>query len=346
MDIGKQIKRLRTEKKATQEELADYLGLSFQAVSKWENEVTMPDIGLLPQISVFFGVAIDELFRLPVESHFERIENMFYFEREINDENFKHAEKFLKDVIMSDRKNPRANSDLAYLYNHRASSLQEKAAEHAKTALIYEPNNKEHHIAIWDAYHAVCGDGYLDSHFEVIQYYKEFIDKNPKNWTAIISLIENLFAARRHSEAKPYIEKMISIKRDYLYEMYLGDIELAGGNTERALKHWDEGVDGYPEVWQAYCCRADRLRKLGFLERAIDDYIKCMDVQEAPRMTDGLISLTQIYEEQGHYHKAIKAREKQIQILKEEFNILIGEQIDKPKRDIERLSKLKEFSLE
>lgn len=340
MDISKQIKRLRTEKNVTQEELADYLGVSYQAVSKWENEVSMPDIGLLPQISVFFGVTIDELFKLPVESHFERIENMFFSEREIIDENFKYAEKFLNDVIKSDRINARAYGDLAHLYNHRAKSLLETAGEYAKTALMYEPDNKDHHRAFWDAYHAVCGDDYFDNHFEVIQYYKEFIEKNPKNWTAVNILIENLFADDRHSEAKPFIEKMISIKRNHLYEMYLGDIELAEGNREKALKLWDKGVEDYPAVWQAYCCRADRLRKLGILDRAIEDYIKCVEVQEAPRMTDGLLSLAQIYEEQGQHEKVIKVLEQQIKILKEEYNILSGEEIDKPKREIERLRKL------
>lgn len=36
MEIGKQIKTLRLEKNVKQEELAEYLGVSFQAVSKWE----------------------------------------------------------------------------------------------------------------------------------------------------------------------------------------------------------------------------------------------------------------------------------------------------------------------
>lgn len=82
---------MRIEKNIIQEVLADSLGVSAQAVSKWENGVTSPNIGLLPDICVFFGVKIDELFRLPVESHFERIEKMFSYEREISDDNFKYA---------------------------------------------------------------------------------------------------------------------------------------------------------------------------------------------------------------------------------------------------------------
>ena len=62
MNIGMQIKALRTEKHATQEELAGQLGVSAQAVSKWETGASLPDVTLLPQLAAYFGVAIDELF--------------------------------------------------------------------------------------------------------------------------------------------------------------------------------------------------------------------------------------------------------------------------------------------
>ncbi len=55
------IARLRRERKITQEELADFLGVTKAAVSKWENRQTMPDILLLPQLASFFEVTIDEL---------------------------------------------------------------------------------------------------------------------------------------------------------------------------------------------------------------------------------------------------------------------------------------------
>ena len=55
MEIGKKIRNLRLEKEVKQEELAEYLGVSIQAVSKWETEASVPDIALLPGIAVFFG---------------------------------------------------------------------------------------------------------------------------------------------------------------------------------------------------------------------------------------------------------------------------------------------------
>ena len=60
--IGEKIKSLRKQKNISQEVFANYLGVSFQAVSKWENGVTMPDITMIPAIASFFGVSTDELF--------------------------------------------------------------------------------------------------------------------------------------------------------------------------------------------------------------------------------------------------------------------------------------------
>jgi len=59
--IGENIKRLRKEKDMTQETLADFLGVSFQSVSKWERGEALPDITLVPSIANYFGVTIDEL---------------------------------------------------------------------------------------------------------------------------------------------------------------------------------------------------------------------------------------------------------------------------------------------
>ena len=61
MTIGKRIAALRKEKGLTQEELAQHMGVSGQAVSKWENDQTCPDISALPKLARLLGVTVDEL---------------------------------------------------------------------------------------------------------------------------------------------------------------------------------------------------------------------------------------------------------------------------------------------
>ena len=62
MSIGKNIARFRKEKGMTQGELGELLGVSNQAVSKWESELSMPDVMLLPHIAEIFGVSTDDLY--------------------------------------------------------------------------------------------------------------------------------------------------------------------------------------------------------------------------------------------------------------------------------------------
>ncbi len=62
MKIGEKIRELRKVKGISQEALAQVLGVTYQAVSKWETNVTAPDVALIPAIASYFGVTIDELF--------------------------------------------------------------------------------------------------------------------------------------------------------------------------------------------------------------------------------------------------------------------------------------------
>ena len=62
MTMGQIIKRLRKERGFTQEQLAERLGVTYQAISKWENDAGMPDISQIVPLASIFGVSTDVLF--------------------------------------------------------------------------------------------------------------------------------------------------------------------------------------------------------------------------------------------------------------------------------------------
>ncbi|MDY2627183.1 MAG: helix-turn-helix transcriptional regulator [Lachnospiraceae bacterium] len=62
MNFGAQIKKMRKERKLTQEQMAKELGVSRQAVSNWENDRNLPDIEMLILISRVFHISLDNLF--------------------------------------------------------------------------------------------------------------------------------------------------------------------------------------------------------------------------------------------------------------------------------------------
>ena len=59
--IGSFIKKIRKDNNLTQKELADKLGVTYQAVSKWENGLNIPDIGIIKEISKLYNIDINEI---------------------------------------------------------------------------------------------------------------------------------------------------------------------------------------------------------------------------------------------------------------------------------------------
>lgn len=59
--LGVKISDLRKQHKMTQDELAEKMGVSSQAVSKWENDLSIPDLPILMNLSEFFHVTLDDL---------------------------------------------------------------------------------------------------------------------------------------------------------------------------------------------------------------------------------------------------------------------------------------------
>ncbi len=76
MSIGSTIKRLRREKEITQEQLAEYLGITSRAISQWECDRTAPDISQLPALCHIFDVSSDVLLGIDIEKNNEEIKKI------------------------------------------------------------------------------------------------------------------------------------------------------------------------------------------------------------------------------------------------------------------------------
>ena len=61
INIGERLKQLRLQKGLTQEQLAEVFGVSAQAVSRWENNTSYPDITLLPGLAIYFNTSVDAI---------------------------------------------------------------------------------------------------------------------------------------------------------------------------------------------------------------------------------------------------------------------------------------------
>ena len=77
LNLAENIIRFRHERKITQEQLADYVGVTKASVSKWETKQSMPDILLLPRLASFFDVTIDELLGYEPQLSREQIQKIY-----------------------------------------------------------------------------------------------------------------------------------------------------------------------------------------------------------------------------------------------------------------------------
>lgn len=98
--FGENLKKLRKSKELTQEALADFLGMSFQAISKWERGDTYPDITMLPVISSFFNVSVDSLLGIDMIEKEKRInEYSKEYSRLLTENKIGEAREMLKIAI-------------------------------------------------------------------------------------------------------------------------------------------------------------------------------------------------------------------------------------------------------
>ena len=271
IDIGSKIKTLRLSKSMTQEQLAKALHVSAQAVSKWENGSSLPDIQLLPALSVTLGTSIDSLFSLTDESRFARIDNMLWDKRFLTQQEFDEEEHFLQEKCREEETRPRATLLLAELYCKRAREYNDLASPLARQALALNLDCKEAHNAIFDAEHGAYLDWNATNHYRTIAFYRDFLTAHPENHSAHLWLLDLLIADRRCAEAREVLDKMHRLNPTYNDDFYLGCILLQEGHTDDALAHWEAMCLKYPDTWEVYVMRASELAKLAHYGEAIAD---------------------------------------------------------------------------
>lgn len=342
IEIGNKIRQLRTERGMTQERLGDLLGVSSQAVSKWESGLTAPDIQLLPELSVAFGVSIDELFSLTDEHRMDRIEHMLDDARFLPDGEFVRAERFLQEKTREVKTKARATLLLAQLYGKRGKEYLQLAAPLARQALLLNPNEKAAHNAIFDAERGPCADWNTTNRWELIDFYKDFLKQHPENRSTYLWLMDLLIADGRTAEAKPYLEAMDRIEHTFCRDLYAGLIAKADCDLPKALAHWEHMTTEFPDVWCAWFTRADCMARLCRYDEAMAYYEKALNMQPSPKYVDAPEAMAQIAEIRGDYETAISMRERCLEIVRTDWHITEGETLDFHQREIDRLKAKRE----
>ena len=339
INIGAKIKTMRLASSMTQEQLANRLGVSAQAVSKWESGTNMPDIQILPDLSVIFGVTIDSLFDMTDESKLERIDNMLDGVRFLVEKDFHDAENYLKDCRNTENLEGEATLLLAKLYNKRADEYHELAAPLARKALELLPGRKAAHNAIFDAEHGAYQDWNCINHHSLIDFYKKVVKNHPEDIRNYFWLLDLLIADGRTKEAREYVEAMKQVDDSYHYEMYMGNICKEECDLPAAMEWWKKMTEHSPEKWVVWAEYGDCMVKLCRYEEAVAFYKKAMPMRPKPRFTDCEEAVAHIYEIQGKYQEAAEMYRQGLQVVREDW-ASEGELVDYWLREICRMEAL------
>ncbi|MBR0510860.1 MAG: helix-turn-helix domain-containing protein [Clostridia bacterium] len=340
MEIGKRIRQMRTNKGVTQEELANALNVSNQAVSRWETGITMPDINLLPSIALFFGVTIDEIFNPTPEEKLERLRRRFYYTEDyLSDDEFRSALSFLKEQEGVYDDTADVWHLLAQLYLNRIERDKKIVGKYAKKAMRLDADKSFCVRFLVDTEHAVYTDWDTANHSKTISFLKEMVSRFPDEMRYYCAIIYNLIADRRVKEAEEYIaefERRFADKEEWV-PIFRAKLALADFRKDDAIAIIEETYRLYPDDEGTVFDIAGFYGEICEYEKAIEFYQKSYDLQESPRTYDALVGIARTYEIMCRYDEAVEAWEKVKENIEKEWGIDEGTQIENADGEIKRI---------
>ncbi|MHB1485761.1 MAG: helix-turn-helix domain-containing protein [Saccharofermentanales bacterium] len=332
LKIGAAIKKHRSEKNITQEELANYLNISYQAVSKWETNTTTPDIALLPKLALFFGVTIDGLFLVNNDDHLERIDHILNHEY-LTDENFDYAKRILADFLSENDNNTDVLKRFARLYLSRTNKDNLAAGRYLEKAINLSPLDEE----LYGLLRQVRGGiNYVNRSGNdwFIKFCEPFSVKYPSNIKLKYELLDAYIEMRYFDRAHKIIENLKSIDKSGLPALFEGDIEIVKGNTEKACDIWRTAAgENQKTLYEA----GERFNKIGLYDEAIKYFEASFQAAKCPRDLSSSYSLAFLYNKLGNFQKSIEMWERILDVQAADWNIVEGTQHDWPLREIAKL---------
>ncbi len=280
MTIGEKIKVLRQGNHLTQEKLARQLGVSAQAVSKWEQNVTAPDISLLADIAACFHITTDELLgagKYKQQSGYGsyRARLSAIYEEGGTEEDFQKAISAYNDVLLCGEAATEDYMMYGYLYNVRARRDLDMALKYYEKALENGEKRRDHY---WFQTHQQISllysmTGQAD---EAVDRWKAWLEQEPENVEAYMAVIWALLYARRAEEALPYMYKAEQLAPDNPSVLIaIGDI--LGGfqgleRYEEAIAYWDRAILLNDDYVDGRFSKAYAYEQVGQYEKAIEEY--------------------------------------------------------------------------
>lgn len=277
MRMNKMIRDLRLQKGLSQERLGEILGVSAQAVSKWEQNITSPDISLLPALADCFGVTIDSLFQEKMTRKYpgyggERQELLAIYEScEGTEDDFKHAADAYSNVILSGKAGAEDYLCYGILHRIRAQRDLEKALYYYRRAITECSGQRD---LQWMAAHQALTNLLTDigRAEDAVEEQRCWCEREPDVAWAHVAYSYALEKTGQLDEAWRELEIALCLEpKDMNVLTAAGDLCARLGRYSEAIEYWD-GIPKEAESISHLFSKAKMLAEVGEREKAIEQY--------------------------------------------------------------------------
>ena len=265
--FSRNLRRLRLQKKLTQEQLANRLGVSVQSVSRWECGNTLPDVMLLPVIAKLYGVTVDDLYREDATGYPSYAQRLLaVYEASGRTEDFLAAEQEFarmpeKELTADDLR----AWGVLYHYMMKHSALQ--AQRKLEQAMVHPDVSEQ----VWSS-------------------------------AAQQKIVLLRDQGRGHEEAERYDRELAADPGDHRRWLLCTAAYAYAGEHEKALDVARKGMARFPEKASLYIHAGDICRSLHRYEEAFAYWRKAQELDSS--YLDAMYSMGFCHEELGQYQQA------------------------------------------
>lgn len=265
--IATNLRKLRTEKKYTQDQAAQMLSVSPQSVSRWECGTTLPEVTLLPEIAKIFAVTVDDLFRddcLAYANYAQRL--LAVYESSAKFEDFVAAHREFQKLLVS---GDYSRDDLrSYGILHQYLMLNS-----ADEAMLYfnkvldAPEQDSVYYSTWRQKLSLMVQ--LGQWKKAVQKVQSLLDadrSNPEYWAMLVHVYER---SEQMDMAQECLDQALLMFPNYaIFHIYAGDLYRAQGNYDAAFAHWEKSLSLDDSFMDARYAMASCYEEMGQYDKA------------------------------------------------------------------------------
>lgn len=278
MVFSNNLKKFRQQRKLTQEQVAEKLGVNAHTVSRWECNITLPDVTLLPEIAQLYGVIVDDFFKetaVAYENYAQRLASVYEATR--NPEDFIRADMEFKKLIRTGA----LTAEDMWTYGVVQQMMMNDCKE--KALFWYDEAVKEENAANEYVYGRARSQkmkllaqiGQAEQNIEEQKAKVQSNQENAKEWCLLLCAYQY---ANRYEEAYQLFSKAAVLFPNE-WELYLhgGDICKKLKRYDEAFQYWDKAGQFKPAFFDDKYSKAFCYEELGEYEKAYTIWCEIAD---------------------------------------------------------------------